>query len=137
MGVVFDVFRVVRRGAGPRGFFGTALDVLYWVAVTPPLLGLLWKANHGELRFYVILGVAVGSLLYNALASLWVVDALTAVGHGVARVFGWIVHVLAAVVAWPLMVGRKVSLRWGRRPSRPARRLPWRGWRPALAWRRR
>lgn len=137
MGVIFDVFRVIRRGAGPRGVVGTALDVLYWVAVAPPLAGLLWKANNGELRFYVVLGIAIGSLVYNAVASLWVVEALSAIWHGVARTLRWIVHGLVSVVSWPVIVFRRIGLFIGRPRLRRAGRPLLRGWRPAPAWRRR
>lgn len=149
MGVVFDVFRVVRGGAGTRRTFVWALDILYWLLVTPPILGLLWRANHGELRFYVILGVVIGSLLYNTLCSPFVLEALSTLWHVTGRTVGWFVHTVVVVVTWPVLIMRSFVFAWrARRPSgtrrtaRNARSGPGRSffqflWRPTLAWRRR
>lgn len=138
MGVVFDLFRIVRHGVGSRGLVGTVLDALYWVLVTPAILGLLWQANHGELRFYVVLGIGIGSLLYNAVCSPFVVEFLFAFSRGVGRIIASFVHGAFIVVTWPVLAVRSVVLaarmRGGGRPARwPRPGL----WRPNLAWRRR
>lgn len=138
MGVVFDLFRVIRHGVRTRGAVVWMLDILYWVLVTPPILGLLWRANHGELRFYVVLGIIIGSLVYNVVCSVYVVEFLSMLWHGVGRALIWTAHAVVVVVTWPFMAVRSVVLSTRlRRPAAPARVGRFRLWRPALAWRRR
>ena len=138
MGVLFDLFRVVRRGVGSRRPLAVVLDLMYWVLATPMMLALLWRANHGELRFYVVLGVGVGSLLYNALVSPFVVEILSALWYGTGRILIGTVHALVFIVTWPILAVRNLSFALrGRGPLSGTRRPKGPLWPPALAWRRR
>lgn len=40
-------------------------DVLYWLALTAVVYSLLWYYNQGEVRFFVLLGLGIGALLYH------------------------------------------------------------------------
>lgn len=138
MGVLFDLFRVIRKGAGRRGLWATVLDVTYWVLATPMMIAVLWRANHGELRFYVVLGVGIGSLLYNALVSPFVVEVLSALWYGTGRIMLGIVHAVVFIVTWPIFAVRGLSFALrGRGPLPAVRRMKGSLWPPALAWRRR
>lgn len=144
MGFVFDVFRILRHAVGPRRPVALLLDVIYWILVTPSMIALLWRANNGDLRFYVVLGVLIGSLLYNVLISAVVLRWLSALWQLIGTVLGWIVHVLVVVVTWPVLVVRNLLYML----PRPAPAMRRRGgaarrgkfafpWRPVMAWRRR
>lgn len=145
MGVVFDLFRVLRSSAHPRGVLTWVSDILYWVSVTPLVAGLLLHANWGELRFYVVLGIALGLMLYFTLCSPFVLELLLLIWRTVGYVVSLTVHIVWSIVILPVMMVRNVGYAWRAfigartRPSPAAPRQPWLRlpWRPYLAWRRR
>lgn len=146
MGVVFDLFRVLRSSGHPRGLLSWLSDVLYWVSVTPLVVGLLLHANWGELRFYVLLGIALGLVLYFTVFSPLVLEVLFTIWRTVGFVVSWTMHFVLTVVTLPVMLVRNVSYAWRsfstsrggafapRSDRQPWVRLPWRA---NLAWRRR
>ncbi|WP_036620333.1 spore cortex biosynthesis protein YabQ [Paenibacillus alvei] len=85
LGLVFDSYRVV---AGQFKFPRWTLpvfDLLYWLAATLFVFQMLVKGNQGELRFYVLLGLAAGAWLYAVFLSRitvlivkWLVAAIKA-----------------------------------------------------------
>ena len=142
MGVVFDLFRVLRGSARPRSVLTWAGDILYWVSVTPLVAAVLLHANRGELRFYVVLGIGVGLTLYFTVCSLVVLETLRLVSRTVGFAVSWIVHLALSVATWPVLMLRRMSYTWRARhpgpglvpPGRPAGRgsafhgdCPWRG----------
>lgn len=145
MGVVFDLFRVLRGSARPRSVLTWAGDILYWVSVTPLVAAVLLHANRGELRFYVVLGIGVGLTLYFTVCSLVVLETLRLVSRTVGFAVSWIVHLALSVATWPVLMLRRMSYTWRARHPGPASRaagtprwswlrVPWRS---PLAWRRR
>lgn len=72
----FDLYRV----AGRLFRFNVAVgDAIYWLLVTGLVFFLLLKTNEGEVRVYVLLGLAAGGWLYFRFASSRVVFALLTV----------------------------------------------------------
>ncbi|WP_238555789.1 spore cortex biosynthesis protein YabQ [Paenibacillus alvei] len=110
LGLVFDSYRVV---AGQFKFPRWTLpvfDLLYWLAATVFVFQMLVKGNQGELRFYVVLGLAAGAWLYAVFLSRitvaivkWLVTALKAVWRFAMRC----VHVLVVLPLKAILTGGK------------------------------
>lgn len=63
-GFLFDSYRVARITLR-LGRLGTGIgDLLIWVALTFLVFGLLLLANWGEVRWYILLGLGLGAVLY-------------------------------------------------------------------------
>jgi len=68
-GLWFDFYRAVRRVLRLKKI-GTFLgDLLFSLFLTVFIFGLLLAINYGEVRFYVIMGLALGALIYWRLFS--------------------------------------------------------------------
>lgn len=68
-GFWFDFYRAVRRVLRLEKT-GTFLgDLLFSLFLTVFIFGLLLAINYGEVRFYVIMGLALGALIYWRLFS--------------------------------------------------------------------
>lgn len=111
-GLTFDLLRGIRRQLRPGGLLAELLDLLYWLLVTGLVGVAIFLANRGELRFYVVLGLATGAALYFALASpvlLWLVELLLA---ALLTLLGWIVAAVQTLVVRPLwwLVGMALRL---------------------------
>src|SRR5690606_32547671 len=48
-GLLFDMYRLARRGLRPRGTGAWLLDLMFWLVATPVVFALLLVANWGEL----------------------------------------------------------------------------------------
>lgn len=67
--VVYDGLRVFRTLV-PHGNFWTGIeDAVYWAASSITTFLLLFRQNDGILRWYAILGVLMGMLVYNITVS--------------------------------------------------------------------
>lgn len=67
--VIYDGLRVFRTLV-PHGNFWTGIeDAVYWAASSITTFLLLFRQNDGILRWYAILGVLMGMLVYNLTVS--------------------------------------------------------------------
>lgn len=64
LGVLFDLYRMVRRVTKPRHLITSLADLLYWLAATIIVFFALLAGNWGELRLYIFLGLLAGGLFY-------------------------------------------------------------------------
>lgn len=135
-GLVFDLYRLVRRHLRPNPAVSWLMDLLFWLVLTPVVFALLLVGNWGELRFYVFLGLASGLVLYFGLFS----QPVRGIMAGLCRCLGqsllFACRLLVGLLSWPLRLARGWSGagRWGRPGwGRPWRlRIP-RWWRP-ISW---
>ena len=103
-GLLFDVFRAMRRVQPHSNALTQVEDVLYWLSVFLLVMYLLLTRNSGELRGFIFLGFALGLVLYfsacSHLALLWITWLMKAV----KRVFSTVLMVLT----WPIRFLRRV-----------------------------
>ncbi|MGE4282578.1 MAG: spore cortex biosynthesis protein YabQ [Clostridia bacterium] len=73
IGLVFDIFRILRRVIKTVNFITYIQDILFWIIVTMIIFLLVFVTNDGELRWYEFLGVVLGIIFYNLLFSTYVI----------------------------------------------------------------
>ncbi|RJX22108.1 MAG: hypothetical protein C4575_02290 [Desulforudis sp.] len=61
----FDFYRAVRFCLGLRRLGGSIADLVFWIFLTGIVFGLLLLGTWGDVRWYVLVGLAVGALLYR------------------------------------------------------------------------
>jgi len=64
MAFCFDLYRVIRWKTRPSRWVTNACDLLIWIAATAFAYITLLGVNWGEVRLYVLLGMALGAFLY-------------------------------------------------------------------------
>lgn len=64
LGAVYDLLRAVRRVLRAGVALTAFCDTLFWLTVLGTLFVFVLTAAAGEGRFYVLLGAALGALLY-------------------------------------------------------------------------
>lgn len=68
-GFIFDCYRAVHLGRR-LGRVATGVgDLLIWLVLAVVVFALLLLTNWGEVRWYIVLGLGVGALLYHRTAS--------------------------------------------------------------------
>ncbi len=130
LGVLFDVFRVIRGLLRPGLFATPLLDLLFWVICTPVLILYLLLANWGELRGYVAIALILGFVFYKLFLGGTVLTLLLWLVRGVSGLLSMIVTFVLWLVSVPVRLLARLSL------DLPRIRLPvWR-WKPRLRWRK-
>jgi len=64
IGVLFDVFRILRKTFKTCDFITYIQDIIFWILSGLMLLYSIFKFNNGELRIFIFIGVFLGTLLY-------------------------------------------------------------------------
>lgn len=62
---VYDVFRIIRRVIPHNSFFVSLEDIVFWIFCALSVFYLMHQQNDGMLRWFAILGAAVGMFLYK------------------------------------------------------------------------
>ena len=135
LGIFFDLFRVIRGLVRPGIISTPLLDLLFWALVTPVLVLYIILANWGELRGYVVIGLALGLGFYYLLLSglvtsflLWLVDLIR-------RLLNLVITFVVWLGSLPVRVIQEARFHYHHRTR--ARARPRRMWRisPKLRWR--
>lgn len=69
IGILFDVFRILRKSFKTNNFFTTIEDILFWIITGFIILFSIFKFNNGELRGFIFIGIFIGTLIYMLIFS--------------------------------------------------------------------
>lgn len=64
IGILFDIFRSLRKSFSTKDFVTYIEDILFWVVTGIFILFVIFKFNNGEIRIYSILGLLIGFTSY-------------------------------------------------------------------------
>lgn len=64
IGVLFDIFRVLRKSFKTSDFITYLEDILFWIIAGLVTIYFLFVFNKGEIRFYIFLGICLGIVVY-------------------------------------------------------------------------
>lgn len=92
--LLYDVLRVFRRMIKHGTIFMAVEDVFYWALCAVGIFAMLYQENDGLLRWFVLVGVAVGMLLENSLISPFVVRVFVRIFGTLQKIIGKILRVL-------------------------------------------
>ena len=134
IGLLYDVFRIFRKTAPHSGFAVQVEDLVFWVAATGLTFYYMLHRNYGEIRPFVLIGIALGLVLYFATLSrlvlvvfVTVVNYLKKVIRVAVRIILMPIRIFAAWLAPPInkayMTSRKKARKvkiYGRNKMRKA-----------------
>ena len=86
LGIIFDLFRVIRTTFHLHTIATSILDILYWIIALVIAFTLLIMSNWGEFRFYIFIGITLGGGLYYKFISRYMMQLFFQVVH-VGNVF--------------------------------------------------
>lgn len=97
---LYDLFRIKRRII-KTGMLATSIeDFVYWMLVSIIMLATVYYGNEGEIRGYIILGAAMGAILYFVALSHMVIDSSVFI----ANIIKQIILFIYKVVSFPINV---------------------------------
>jgi spore cortex biosynthesis protein YabQ len=138
IGLLFDVYRVIRALIRRRFAGGLLMDLAFWLVATPVFFLMLLAGNWGELRLYVFLGVGMGLFVYFQLASARVLWSLVAFTRWLGRTVSVLLYTLVRLAGVPALAWREIRLFQERCRFHLAQRCRYlvrrRPWRPGAHW---
>ena len=64
IGILFDIFRSLRKCFKTSDIITYIEDVLFWVLTGIIILYSIWYFNNGEIRLFMFIGIIMGVLIY-------------------------------------------------------------------------
>lgn len=64
IGIIFDVFRILRKSFKTTDLVTSIEDILFWIITGILILYNIFRFNNGEIRSYLFLGILVGVTCY-------------------------------------------------------------------------
>lgn len=109
--LLYDALKVSGKFAPRWSFFVVLKDIVFWLVVTVTMFCVCLKFNDGEFRFYMLIGVVSGALLYFKTISRLVVLVLGFIADCIKKtisvVFGILlfpVKVLVKIINKPVFI---------------------------------
>jgi spore cortex biosynthesis protein YabQ len=69
IGVLFDIYRIIRGFNNPGNFITAAADILFWLFAAILIFIYFLFTTNGELRYYTVVAVIIGLILYFKIIS--------------------------------------------------------------------
>ena len=64
IGLLFDIFRILRRSFKTSDFITYIEDILFWILTGLTILYSIFVFNNGEIRLFMFFGIAIGITIY-------------------------------------------------------------------------
>lgn len=64
IGILFDIFRILRRSFKTADWVTYLQDILFWILAGSIMLFSIFTFNSGEIRSYVFIGIILGIIIY-------------------------------------------------------------------------
>jgi len=97
IGVLFDIFRILRKSFKTKDIVTYMEDILFWVLTGIIILFSMYKFSNGELRFFMIIGIIMGTLMYMITFSRYVI-----------KISVFIIKIIKTIIVYPVKVVEKI-----------------------------
>ena len=94
IGLLFDIFRILRRNFKTSDIVTYLQDILFWILTGFILLYSIFTFSNGEIRFYMFLGVFLGCLVYMLIFSKYFININVKIILVLKKVIGKILSII-------------------------------------------
>ena len=98
IGILFDIFRILRRSFKTKDFITYIEDILFWIFTGIILLYSIFTFNNGELRGFVFIGVLLGIILYILTLSKYLIKICVYAVNIIKKIITFPIKLLANLV---------------------------------------
>lgn len=100
IGLLFDIFRILRRSFKTSDIITYMQDVLFWILTGFILLYSIFVFSNGEIRFYMFLAVFLGSLIYMLIFSKYFIE----INVKIILIFKNVIEKILAIIIFPIKI---------------------------------
>ena len=98
IGILFDIFRILRKSFKTKDIVTYIEDILFWILTGIIILFSMYKFSNGELRFFMIIGIIMGTLMYMITFSKYVI-----------KISVFVINIFKIWILYPFKVLIKIS----------------------------
>ncbi|SET24339.1 spore cortex biosynthesis protein YabQ [Anaerobranca gottschalkii] len=99
LGIIFDIYRFLVPTHKVKGIVQYLLDFIFWILVIITTFVVFIFANYGEVRLYLIMGMALGFILYIKTLSTLVIKVLKFLRTAFIRIYKFIYKLLLILLS--------------------------------------
>lgn len=100
IGIIFDIFRILRRSFQTSNLITYIEDILFWTISSLTIMYTLFVFNNGEIRGYIFIGLFLGIALYMLFLSKTIVKISVKIILFIKKIFLGILN----IIAYPLKI---------------------------------
>ena len=89
-GIIFDLFRAIRKTTNPPDWIVYMEDVLYWLIVAVIMMFTAYLRDSGIIRVYMFLGMLLGGIIYFFIFSKFCYKVFLNFCRIISKVIGYI-----------------------------------------------
>ena len=97
IGILFDIFRILRKSFKTKDIVTYIEDILFWILTGIIILFSMYKFSNGELRFFMIIGILMGTLMYMITFIRYVI-----------KISVFIIKIIKTIIVYPVKVVEKI-----------------------------
>ncbi|TYQ14601.1 UNVERIFIED_CONTAM: spore cortex biosynthesis protein YabQ [Acetivibrio alkalicellulosi] len=103
---IYDIFRVRRKTIKSGNLMVYFEDFIYWIIVALVLFAVVYYSNEGEIRGYLIIGIALGIILYTLVFSKIVMKIFLFV----VRIIYKVIITISSLILVPIKIICKILM---------------------------
>ena len=103
IGVLFDIFRILRRSFKTADWLTTLQDILFWILAGFIILFSIFKFNNGEIRSYIFVGIALGVLIYILTISKYIVKYSVIIIKFIKKILSYPINLILKILNFLLI----------------------------------
>lgn len=98
LGIIFDLYRFLLPTSRVKGIAQYIFDSIFWLIITIFTFVIMVFANFGDVRLYLILGIALGFTVYSILFSKWIIKILNIIKGAILKLAKIVKRFLLAIL---------------------------------------
>ncbi len=98
IGVLFDIFRILRKSFKTLDFITYIEDILFWVLSGSIILFSIFKFNDGQIRSYVIIGIFFGIFIYIITISKIIIKYSVMIIKWFKEIISYPIHIVTNII---------------------------------------
>ena len=95
IGIIFDIFRILRKSFKTPNIVTYIEDVMFWVISALIVMYSLFVFNNGEFRAYIFIGILLGACIYMLFFSKIVINVSVAIIDFVKKCILFIIKIVS------------------------------------------
>ncbi len=98
IGILFDVFRILRKSFKTTDWITYIQDILFWILAGAIILFSIFQFNNGEIRSYVFLGIILGVILYMLTISKFIIRSSVFIIKWLKKIISYPIHLFENIL---------------------------------------
>lgn len=98
IGIVFDIFRILRRSFRTVDWITYIQDTLFWIIAGGILLFSIFKFNNGEIRSYIFIGLLLGIIFYMLTISKILIKSSVTIILFLKKILSYPIHFIQHII---------------------------------------